>query len=389
MIPFNFKLFFKLAYLSLFKTKGTHGRLTGKRVVFLVIATLTYIPLQLIHGFFLLLDWVFFPAFNKIEVKQPVFIIGNPRTGSTHLMRVLAKDEKNFAVAKLWELVLAPSITQRKLVRALGKLDQRLGSPLKNWILEWEARAFREGRKYRRVRFELPDEDELSLLTIFSAIHLVFAFPFLEAFRPIVFFDQKVSPTDQRHFMAYYKRCMQRTLYIYGTEKHILSKSPANSGRVGTLGESFPDGRFIYLTRTPLEVFPSLMSLFSFNASLFADLLEPYPFGDKLLEMTKHWYSYPLDTLEQNANGYLVLRYEDLVQDLDGSVHEIYTSLGLEIHPAYTQSLQTAVAKAEDYNSRHDYSLAAMGYTPEQIIAEYRDAFERFGFETAVKKTIR
>ena len=348
---------------------------------------MTYIPLQLINGFFLLSDWVFFPKFSHIEVKQPVFIIGNPRTGSTHLMRVLAKDKKNFAVPKMWELILAPSITQRKIVRALGRLDQRFGNPLSHWILEWEARAFREGRKYRRVRFEEPDEDELSLLTIFSAIHLVFAFPFLEAFRPMVFFDQEFSPAEKNRFITYYQRCMQRTLYIYGIEKHILSKSPANSGRVGALSETFPDARFIYLTRTPLEVYPSLMSLFSFNCSLFADPLEPYPFGEELLEITKHWYSYPFARLEQNPNNYQILRYEDLVQDLERSVREIFTSLGLEIDPAYAQSLQTAVAKSEDYNSRHDYSLAEMGYTPEQIIAEYRDAFERFGFETSVLKT--
>lgn len=164
-----------------------------------------------------------------MEVREPVFILGNPRTGSTHLLRVLARDEDTFAAAKLWEFVLAPSITQRKIVRGLGRLDRRLGSPVKRWIVTWEKHAFHEEGQYRRLRLEDVDEDELNLLTIFSSIHLVFAFPFWKAFHPYIRFDSEVSPAEKQRFMTFYKRCMQRTLYVYGPTKHFLSKSPMPS----------------------------------------------------------------------------------------------------------------------------------------------------------------
>jgi len=166
MISFNFHLFFKIAYFSLFKAKGTHAQLTRKRVIFLVTSTAIYVPLQLINGFFLMLDWILFPGFRHVEVREPVFIVGNPRTGSTHLLRVLAQDKKTFATPKLWEQVLAPSITQRKIVRALGRLDRRLGGSIRGWLTGWQNRAFQEEEQYRRLRLEEPDEDELGLLTI-------------------------------------------------------------------------------------------------------------------------------------------------------------------------------------------------------------------------------
>ncbi|MGD9001644.1 MAG: sulfotransferase, partial [Anaerolineae bacterium] len=213
MIPFNFRLFFRLSYLSLVKSRGTHARLTRKRVLFLVGFFAIFVPGQLINGMFLLLDWILFPGFRHVEVREPVFIVGNPRTGSTHLLRVLARDEQTFASAKLWELVLAPSITQRKIVRALAGLDRRLGSPVRKWLVGWQKRAFQEAGQYHRLRLEEPDEDELNLLPIFSAIHLAFAFPFMEEFRRYILFDSEVPPAEKARFMAFYRRSMQRTLY--------------------------------------------------------------------------------------------------------------------------------------------------------------------------------
>jgi len=39
------------------------------------------------------------------------------------------------------------------------------------------------------------------------------------------------------------------------------------------------------------------------------------------------------------------------------------------------------VRKARNYTSQHEYRLEDMGFTPEQIIAEYQDVFEFFGFD--------
>lgn len=342
-----------------------------------------FVPIQLINWIFFLLDCIFFRGYRRVEVRQPVFIVGNPRSGSTHLIRVLARDEQTFACAKLWELLVAPSITQRKIVRALATLDRRLGSPVQSRLVAWQERAFQEAGTYHRIRLQEPDEDELSLMPIFSAIHLAFPFPFLEEFTRYVYFDTEVSPAERKRFMAFYRRSMQRTLYMYGPTKHLLSKTPANSGRIGTLYEIFPDAKFIYTTRDPAAVVPSTMSLFSFQWNAFCDLLDEHPFREYVLEMTKHWYRYPLRRLEQRPEGsYTVVKYDDLVRDLEQTITDIYTALGFDISPEYAQALKKEMEKARQYTSKHRYSLKEMGFTREQIAAEYQDVFDRFEFET-------
>lgn len=92
-MPFNFRLFFRLTYVSLFESQGTHARLTRKRVLSLLAFYAVFVPMQLINWFFFLLDDILFAGYRSVEVKEPVFIVGVPRSGSTHLLRVLARDE--------------------------------------------------------------------------------------------------------------------------------------------------------------------------------------------------------------------------------------------------------------------------------------------------------
>ncbi len=382
IILFNFRLFYKLVTISLFKSKGTNGRLTRKRILFLVIAAFTYIPLQLINGVFLLMDWIFFPGFRKVEIIEPLFIMGNPRTGSTHLLRVLACDEETFSTPKLWELVLAPSITQRKIFLGLVKLDHLLGGHIRGWLSKWQKKTFEDEEPYRKFRLGKFDEDELGLLTIFSSIHLIFAFPFWEEFESHIYFDSKVPSSEKQRIMTFYKRFIQRTLFVHGRQKHYLSKSPAHSGRVGTLSEYFSNAKFIYTIRTPLSVIPSTMSLFNYQCSRFSDLLETNPLSDYVLAITKHWYRYPLERLAQSGNLYTVAKYNDLVQDLGGTVRDIYNALGIEMNHTYSRLLEDEVEKARGYKSRHKYNLEKMDFTKEQIISEYQDVFEHFGFDT-------
>ena len=65
----------------------------------------------------LFLDNIFFPQYRKVEVKNPVFIIGHPRSGTTFLHRLLTQTN-DFAVFQLWHILL-PSLTARVLLKPI------------------------------------------------------------------------------------------------------------------------------------------------------------------------------------------------------------------------------------------------------------------------------
>ena len=84
-MAFNFKLFFRLTYHAFFKSRGTHGRLTAKRLRALALWYLVFPFYNLVTWICLLLDDILFPQYRRQEIKDPTFIIGNFRSGSTLL----------------------------------------------------------------------------------------------------------------------------------------------------------------------------------------------------------------------------------------------------------------------------------------------------------------
>ena len=139
---FNFNLLFRVAYKALFKIRGTHARLTPKRLFSLLGISLFYCIAEITSWIGFFLDDILFPGYRRQAVRQPVFIIGPPRSGTTFLQRLLAQDEGRFSSMKSWEIMFAPSVTQKKFFAALGRLDSLCGSPLYRLVRAVETLMF-------------------------------------------------------------------------------------------------------------------------------------------------------------------------------------------------------------------------------------------------------
>jgi hypothetical protein len=385
MFFFGLKRFLRLTYLSLFKTRGTHARLKRGRIDFLVKFYTTMIPLQFIHWIGLLFDDLFFRGYRRIQIRQPVFIIGNPRAGTTRMLRVVAEDRHNFVCPHVWELLLAPSITEKKLIRLLARLDNLVGRPLQSRLEARESKVAERVDQYHQIRLHAHDEDELFFSPLFATVQLMFMYPFLEEFELCFRFDSALCPEDRRRFMAFYRRMIQRTLYANGPDKCYLSKAPSNNGRIEAIHQAFPDARIIYVSRSPLQVVPSLTSFAAFQWHEFGEPLEEYPFRDFIIELTKHWAIYPVEWLESSGDRgrYAMVMYDDLVRDPEGVIAQTYGCLDLEISPDYRRALRAEAEAARRYESGHHYSLEEMGLSREQIVSELQDVFDRFAFDPA------
>ena len=123
-MPFNFSLMLRMYAKSIFAYHKTGGRFSAKRILFTVTFPFWYGFLELTNWTCLLLDVVLFPAYRHTAVTRPVFIVGFPRSGTTYLHRLLDNDHDQFTSLKLWEIIFAPSILQKKFFRLLGKLDR-------------------------------------------------------------------------------------------------------------------------------------------------------------------------------------------------------------------------------------------------------------------------
>jgi len=377
---YNFRLFWRTTYRSFFASKNTPARLTRKRFKFLLLFFLVWPIGTLMHWFCFFLDDILFPGHKTQPIEKPLFILGNLRSGSTFLHRLLSRDAETFTSLTIWDIFLTPSVTQKKITQFVSRLDNKLGGHLHHLLDEFDRRTLRK-TKIHHISFFQPEEDENILFHIWDTLWVSFLFPFLDELPDYEHFDEAFTPDRKRRIMAFYKSMLQRHLYASG-KKYFVAKNPAFSPKIETLVEFFPDARIIYLARNPLDMLPSTVSMINYGRRIFTDPKERWLYLDEIVDMTKHWYSYPLKYLDSHPSPrHLILSYDDLIQRPEQVIRSFYEQFGYPDQPGLDSIVNEAVKETLSFNSNHVYSYEEMGFTREQIVELYADIFERFGFD--------
>jgi len=379
MTFFSVRTYFHLMYLSLFKREDiqpSHRRSVAFCLFFLTV----FAGFEIFTAICLLLDEALFWRYRRIPLREPIFVIGNPRSGTTILHRVLACDDDRFVYFRSWE-ILFPSILQKKVLSGLGRLDRAVGSPLGRLIERFEASRFEKINRIHEFGLFQPEEDDKLLLHILVSPELGLVFPYA-GFDALAKFDLVVDPAVRRTAMEFYANCIRRQAYFKGAQKTPLSKSPWASARVDSLARQFPDGKFIYLGRNPLDVVASIISFVReihhgiSSAELTPDL------DEAAYETVKFFYLDPLERLAAlPAERYLIVNYDDLLAEPRKVFEDIYEHFDLAMTPEFEARLDVEVAKMLRHKSRHNHSLEGSSVTRERILADLQPVFDRFGFD--------
>ncbi len=388
MSTFNFKLSLKQTYFALFRSRGTHFQLSPRRILVLIIFYVFFPIVEISNWLGFWLDDIFFPRYREQKLKNPVFVVGNYRSGTTFLHRLLAKDRKSFTAMEGWEIFLAPSITQRKILSFGVSVDRLLGGHILR-LLEhlWEGNV-QSQVNFHRMGVREPEEDEGLLAHIWSGIIPWNMFPIMENGSPkYAKFDTMVSEKEKQHVMNFYKSCLQRHVYAYGGKKIYLSKSPSFSASVDSIYKTFPDAKIIYLVRNPLDVVPSALNMWSFKWHVTCSPTEKYPYRDEVLEMMKYWYEHPLERLSRAPqDSYRIIRFDELVEEPERIIRQIYQHFKFPIRPAYARKLRKETRRANRSGKKSSYPLEEMGLTRARVAKEFSVIINRFWFSKAGKK---
>ncbi|MCD4753990.1 MAG: sulfotransferase [Anaerolineaceae bacterium] len=380
-MAFDLKAFLHYNYVAYFKAKGQHYRLTPKRIAALTIFVLLYIPAEIINWICFGLDEILFPKYRQQQIEKPIFIIGNPRSGTTFLHTLMHKDEGTFTSVTTWEMIFAPSITQRKIIWFFRDIIKLLGIPMKKGLARIN-KKINFNKNAHKIKINGPEEDEFMLIHIWSSSSLYSIYPLLEETLRHFYFDRDIPAERRKKIMGFYKRIIQRHLFAHGGNKIYLSKNPSFSAKLASLQELFPDARFIDLVRNPFECMPSMMNYMTSGWKVFGDPLEPYPYKEEFFEVMRFYYLYPIEYFKKQDNVCSFITYEELIDQSDEIIYDLYEWLGLEISPHYAEIVEEETRRSKNYKSKHKYSLEEMGITEDQIFKNFESVFEFYEFET-------
>ncbi len=367
---FNLKLYFETIKYAFFKSEGTPARLTPKRFFINLFIFLFWPAWQLGVRIAYLLDNLFYPEYHDQAVKEPVFIVGNFRSGTTFLHRMLTKDDQSTSFTS-WELYLAPSVVGRKFYSWLMKINYALGNPVR-WVIDIFNHIVEKEAYMHKIGLTEPEEDGQVLFQIWSSFDLLAFFPFPKLIRKYIYYDDQVPDDVKRRDMAYYSEIVKKHIYAHNGRRYI-SKNPSHSPKVKTLHQQFPDAKFINLVRNPLQVIPSSISLFSKHCRTYGNPESEYNLQEEVIEHSKYWYYYPHQYLKNlPPDQYIRIQYRDLVADPKGTVERIYQQLNLDLSPGFARILEAEAEKAKSFKSEHHYSLRKMGVSKKRIEQEFR-----------------
>jgi len=375
-MPFNYRLYFKDFYFSIFHSKGTPGRLSAKRIFLLLFLFFVFPIWNLYIRVGLVLDKLLFPDFLDVEFEDTVFIIGNYRSGSTFFHRLLLRDSQ-FTCLKAWEIYFAPAITHRKFLRWILKVSKRIGSPVQRFI-QWFDESLNDIYSMHKTGMYTYEQDSQLFYHTWSSYNLFAIFPFPELAKQFIYYDQQVPDHRRIDDFSYYREVLQRHIYL-NPGKRYISKNPDFSPAVGTIQEFFPQAKFINLVRPPEKMIPSLINLWASNWKAYGSPVEPFPLVDLMLEKARHWYHYPHSQLSQlPVERYQVVDFVQFVDNPELLIEGIYKNFGFALTPKYQHILNEETRHNQNYIGNNNYVLSDMGIRVEDIKEEFRPLMEQY-----------
>lgn len=331
-----------------------------------------YVPvLRTVVNVFRAMDGVFFPAVAKKQIKAPIVLIGNPRTGTTFMQRFLT-DHKIGAGMELYRMVFA-SLTLQTLLKPLLP------------ILEAVSPAKYHKPEVHKTSLSKVETDDASMITRFFDGFFLYGFFLAFDDEDLLYtVDPKIRDTSARDF-GWIESLWKRNLVAHKADR-VVAKLFSVSPRVPQFLERFPDAKMLYMARDPVSIFPSGMSLVT------GVLEEAFDFWELPEETRQRWfdriYKAFVMLLERFHDDYTsgripkenvyVVRYDRMMGEFEVVMREILEFLDHEPTPELLKIIDERGEKQRAYKSKHKYDLAKFNLDADKIREDCAFFYETF-----------
>ena len=306
-----------------------------KRIVFCLFILPIFISLLIINHFFLLLDYIFFPHFRRQKIKDPIYIISAPRSATTFLFHSMAQIKNRYTSVKLWEIIFAPSVTQKFIVLFIFKIDGLLRYPLREIIRFCENLLFGKFKKIHVIGLELPEEDEGFLIWNFATLYHNYFYCDATFFEDYYQFDKSMNPRAKKRIMATYCNYIKRHNFVFNRkgDRQFLSKNPLMMNKIDSLHGIFPDARIININRDLADTLPSTLALNRSIYATFTSIKTNESVESQTIEQLIAWYAMAHESLiTKFPNQHIRIDFKKLIQQNTDEIKRISNFLSLPLN---------------------------------------------------------
>src|SRR6266511_948575 len=293
-----------------------------------------------------------YPNVVRQEIREPLFIVGLPRSGTTVLHTLLAADPEH-RVPLTWEVMTPSTPTgdneKRRIQRAISSCN----------CFNWLAPTFRH---VHPVGAALPQEC-VSLMSPTCMSDQFDAMYYVPSYRAW-FFRQDLRPAYE-----YHRRFLQHLQFRRGAHRWIL-KSPTHMFAMPSLLSVYPDALFVQTHRPPVDSMASVSSLVTILRSAFSDAVDSFTVSREAIHYWSETMKKFLRERDRLANNRICdIQYDEIRREPIRAVQRIYEYFGWSLsHEAERRMRVLVASQAKRQSANHRYDLSQFGSSAGEVL---------------------
>jgi len=308
------------------------------------------------------------PEIEDVEIVRPIIIAGLPRSGTTHLLNLIAADERLRSLP-YWESV-EPIPDPAEQLGAEG-VDPRLVRCRESYALQSQMAPLLKNMHDMSPE-HVHEEIEVQALDFSSYLP--------EWIATVPRWRDYYLDHDQAPHYRYMKRVLQALQWLRGPERWVL-KSPQHLEQLVPVHQTFPDATIVMTHRDPVSVIASAVTMLCYGDRMRRRRVAPH-------EVAAYWID-RIETLLRRcvrdraripAEQSLDLPFHEFMADDVGAVERIYELADFEMTPAARASLDAFMdANPRGKHGRIVYDLKAdFGVDRAELQQRFAFYFDRF-----------
>jgi len=307
-----------------------------------------------------------FPEYQEEIISKPIIIIGLPRSGTTHLLNLIASDSRLKSLP-YWQS-LRPF--KEKLLDLENDQDSRQEEAFK------EYESFLQTMPLLKSMHDMhPNHihEEIELQAIDFSTYLPEWLAYVPEWR-----DYYLTHDQINHYQ-YLRDVLKAMQFIQGPKKWVL-KSPQHLEQIPSLLKTFPDATFAITYRDPLSVVLSTATMLSYGDRVRRYKVEPE-------NNFNYWHNRIKTLLERFTEDYQLIPedqkcdifFQDLIKDNLNSVKSIYSKNSFKFDKLANDEIKEYMnSNKRGKHGQVIYNLEDFGVDKSEFYESFKFYFDEF-----------
>ncbi len=308
------------------------------------------------------------PEAHEVELEPPVIVVGLPRSGTTHLVNLLAADSR-FRSMPWWEAAEPTGVVGDGPGR--DGIDPRYLRCLATHEMTRELAPL-ASLMHDRPPWSIEEECELLDLDLCTYT--------LEWHARVPGWRDYYLGLDQSDHYAFLRRELQVLSYQRGPDRWVL-KTPQHLEQLGPLLETFPDATIAFTLRDPVAVLQSAITMLAYGDRLRRVQIEPDQLAAYWIDRIERLLRAAVRDAHLIPDGQRIdVEFSAFMADDLAMAITILTAAGLEVTDRCRSELTTYLAgNPRGKEGRVVYDLRGdFGLDPDTLYERFAFYFEAF-----------